>query len=632
MRRIFSAGVCLATVLTGAASAAERGPRWTEVRSAHFTVYADGGVKQAREVADQFEAIRDLFHRLWPWARVDPGLPIVILAARDEAGLKALLPEFWERKGSVRPGGIFVRSPERHYIALRTDLKDVFAAWEENPYQVVYHEYAHLILDLNFGRLPAWVNEGLAEFYGSTMIGRDEMNQGKPLRSHIFLLRERPHLSLETLLKVDYRSPEYNEQTRASVFYAQSWALVHYFLLGDKGAHAQAFADYVNLLRKDVPEDQAAAQAFGDLGQLGRTVDAYVRRFSFTYMRARVARAAAGPELPTREVGEAEAQALRGDFHLARGRPEIARPVLERAIEQAPDLAAAHASLAFLEMREEKREEARRRVSRAVELDSTSFLVHYLHAILNMESGQTGESLAGVEESLHRCVRLNRDFAPGYALLAEVTASRSGDYEGALRLARRAVNLEPGVVGHRLTVGRLLVGMGKFDEAGAEGRRAVAAARSEGDRQIAQSFLDSLPRAGTPTGPALSARPAGSEAPAGQPPERPTSEGIRIADGGARPDSRTVFVKGVITMMNCLPSGELTFAVKTPAGTLTLRADAPDRVFLKKGEKFMQMDWNCGALEIPVTVHYEPRPPAQSGSAFDGTVVWFYLEDAAPAR
>jgi tetratricopeptide (TPR) repeat protein len=587
------------------ASAAERGPRWIEARSAHFTVYSDGGLKQARQVAGQFEAIRDLFHRLWPWARVDPSRPILILAAKDEGSLKALLPEFWEQKGSVRPGGIFVRSEERNYIALRTDLADEFEALEENPYHVVYHEYAHLILDLNFGRLPAWVNEGLAEFYGATLIGRKETQQGKPLRSHIYLLRERKHLPLERLLKVDYQSPEYNEQSRSTVFYAQSWALIHYFLLGDKGVHAQAFANYANLVKRDVKEEEAARQAFGDLDELGSALEAYVRRSAFTYVRNPIGNdAAAGPEVQSREVAEAEWDAVRGDFHLSRGRLQAARPLLERAVERAPDLAAAQASLGLLELRENRRDEALRRVARAVELDSQSFLVHYLHAMLNMESRESPEALAIVEQSLRRSTALNHDFAPAYAHLAEVVAHRSGDYKTALGLARRAVSLEPGTISHRLAVGRLLAAAGQFAEAGTEGRRALAAARSEGDRVSAQHFLDSLSAA-----------------------DRPVPGGVRVADARNSPDAPRETARGVIVRMTCPADGALIFIVETPSGRLTLRADSPDTVFLKKGGQFVQMDWQCGALKIPVAVDYAPRPPANGG--VDGTVLSFHL-DAAP--
>src|SRR5207247_10208853 len=120
---------------------------------------------------------------------------------------------------------------------------------------------------------------------------------------------------------------------------------------------------------------------------------------------------------------------------------------------------------------------ARRQVRPSVQLDSTNFLIHFLHAIVNMGPAATPDAMAGVEQSLERSAELNHDFAPAYALLAEVSAYRSGDYARALGLARRAVNLEPGVVHHRLALARLLAAAGKHDEARLEGGRALEAAR-----------------------------------------------------------------------------------------------------------------------------------------------------------
>lgn len=150
----------------------------------------------------------------------------------------------------------------------------------------------------------------------------------------------------------------------------------------------------------------------GDLRKLERDLDSYVRRFLFNYITIKKANQTARAETPSREVREPEALALRGELDLARGRLQTARPLLEETVERAPDLARAQASLGRLELREGKREEARREVARAVELDSTNFLIHYLHAIMNLVPGGTRESMAGVEQSLERSTALNHDFAP----------------------------------------------------------------------------------------------------------------------------------------------------------------------------------------------------------------------------
>ena len=147
----------------------------------------------------QFAQVRALMKRVWPWARVDPGRPVFILAVRDEGGLRRLLPEFWEKKGAFHPAGVFVRAPDRHWVALRMDVARDRAEDEtwDNPYHVVFHEYVHLVLDLNFVGLPGWLNEGLAEYWGSTIISGSRIYQGRYIGYHIRTLRNSTLLPIE---------------------------------------------------------------------------------------------------------------------------------------------------------------------------------------------------------------------------------------------------------------------------------------------------------------------------------------------------------------------------------------------------------------------------------------------------
>lgn len=46
----------------------------------------------ALAVLVQFEQVRALLQEVWPGAQVDTVRPVTILAARDEASLRALLP------------------------------------------------------------------------------------------------------------------------------------------------------------------------------------------------------------------------------------------------------------------------------------------------------------------------------------------------------------------------------------------------------------------------------------------------------------------------------------------------------------------------------------------------------------
>ena len=271
-----------------ATPASAKEPVWLQVKSPHFIVYSDAGEKQARRVAQQFELIRAILGRKWPWARLDPGQPVWIFAVRDEASLKVLLPSYWEQKNRFRPAGVFARGAHKHFVALRTDLDNAADdpnAYYTNPYHLIFHEYVHLVLDQNFGSMPLWFNEGLAEYFGATWLSGHLTGLGRAIPGHVWELRDRRPLPIDVLLSVDESSPHYNEQSKAGIFYAQSWALIHYLVYGDGGRHTAGLNRYASLLKEGVDPAEAARQALPPASELGRALDAYIRKRAFYYAK-----------------------------------------------------------------------------------------------------------------------------------------------------------------------------------------------------------------------------------------------------------------------------------------------------------------------------------------------------------
>lgn len=495
-----SIGLALLAVLH-ATAAADTPEAWSEVRSPHFLVITDGRPEAARRVAWQFEQIRALFQAASPQSRVDSRKRVLILAARNEKSLRMLLPSFWEQKGAVRPAGVFLSGPEKHYIALRLDTPG------ENPYYVLYHEYIHSLVSLNFDSLPLWVNEGLAEFYGISVLKEDDVTVGKANRGHLELLRANTLLPLSVLMSVDRSSPHYNERTKASIFYAQSWALVHYLALADTRAHANQLEVYLRLLANRVDRAKAAGDAFGDLTQLGKALTRYVDGAEFYMLRIKIPLELAASDFGSRQLSRAESCAIRGDFHVYMNRPAEAQAFLEEAIRLEPNLAAPHESMGLLFHRQSKPEDARKAIGQAVKLDSGSYLAHYLQATFALADHPDAESAAQIEAALQRSVSLNDRFPPAYAALGEFYRWR-GDFPRALNLAQRAVSLEPGIISHQIVMGRILAYMGKLDEARRIGERARQVADTEADRLLAEGLLESVRILGQSVRPPVQAGPA----------------------------------------------------------------------------------------------------------------------------
>ena len=261
------------------APARDKGETWTEVRSPHFVVVTNSNEKQGRRVADQFERMRSVFHVAFPKLQVDPGSPIIVLAIKDDKDFKALEPAAYLAKGSLMLGGLFLRTPDKNYVLMRLDAEG------EHPYSVVYHEYTHLILSKAAEWMPLWMNEGMAEFYQNTEIREKEARIGEPSGENLAVLRQNRLLPLATLFTVDEKSPYYHEENKGSIFYAESWALIHYITIKDHQDKRSRLAQYSELLSQKVDQATAATRAFGDLRQLQWRLEGYIHQASFNYFK-----------------------------------------------------------------------------------------------------------------------------------------------------------------------------------------------------------------------------------------------------------------------------------------------------------------------------------------------------------
>jgi tetratricopeptide (TPR) repeat protein len=476
--------VVLAGLLTATVWPADKPETWTEVRAPHFRTVSNAGVKQARHVAGQFEQIRAVFQKLLPKTKVDTGAPITILAVKDEKSLRQLLPQHWERKGQVHPTGEFVSAAEATYVALRVDVTG------ENPYSVEYHEYVHLLVRLNFTDLPLWLNEGLAEFYAQTRIGDKEISIGEPSVAHIESLRATSLIPMDVLMGADNRSPLYNEANRATIFYAQSWALVHYLLLGNRRAHTPQLRQFLELMQKeDLPTAQAARRAFGDPAELGKALQNYIHQAAFYHLSSPPPALLDERDFPSREIPQAESLALRGDFLVTTNRLNDARPLLEEALRLDPNLAVVHEALGRLALRSGDQTQASAFFSRAVELDSGSYLAHYFAALSTLEKVATSTDLEKPEAGLRRAIELNANFAPAYSALAHLYVLRDEKLEDALALVGKAAMLEPGVQAHVINIGYVLLRMRNTKEAARIAERSLAQARTPEELQAAHQLL-----------------------------------------------------------------------------------------------------------------------------------------------
>jgi tetratricopeptide (TPR) repeat protein len=460
---------------------------WVEVRSPHFTVTSNAGEREARKVADQFEQIRLMFHTAFAALKVDPPQPIIIIAAKNENTMKLYLPEEWEVKGHIHPAGMYQAGQDKDYVILRLDTEGT------NPFHTLYHEYTHALLRLNFDYLPVWLNEGLAEFFGNSTLGDKEIRTGSIDPSHLYILGERKLIPIQTLLEVDHNSPYYNESDRASVFYAESWAVVHYLMMDPEARQKQLLKSFLAAFNKSGDQVAAATEALGDLKKFGGKIESYARQRSFQVGVVKVGKESSDTKYTTRIVSVGEVLALRGDFYTHHNRLEQALPILEEALKNEPNLPIAHEAMGFYRYLRQETKAADDEMVAAMKLGSTGFAPRYFHGLLLLrEGGISEDSIREARSNLEKAIQTNPQFAPAYEALSHTYPHTAEGQKLAVDAAARSVQLDPGTPRYSVNLTYLLINSDRDAEARILVKRLLASAGSPGEKEIAnnvQSYL-----------------------------------------------------------------------------------------------------------------------------------------------
>jgi TPR repeat protein len=470
-------------------------PPWLEIKSPHFTVVTNDSERQARKVAWQFEQIRAAVQKIWPWAKIDTGRPFVVFAARDEATLKTLAPQYWEGK-RFRPTSFSAAGRDREFVALRTDVAEPDEIGS-NPYQTAYWSYVSAVFSRSFPqRLPHWYSRGMAEVLSNTIVREREVHVGRPMRGNLELMTQRPLIPFEEFLAADQRSHWLTQDGDISRFDAQAWALMHLLMFGDKGAYSELLNRYGGLLMKGVAHDAALKEAFGDMNPYSEKMRLYVTRALFSYAKVPLSTETRREAYTVGPLSAAEAASLRGQLLVAMRRPVEARA----AAAEAAKADRAHPGPAEIEAElldaEGKRSEAKEAYALAVEAGSRRAHIHYRLAQLewtpNAERALT-ERLAG---TLEKARELEPESANTLSFLADVRIGL-GQNEEALRLATKAVEIEPAESYHRVTLARAYWSLRRVQEAQQAAQSALQTADNDAERRQAQEFLDFLSRAGS---------------------------------------------------------------------------------------------------------------------------------------
>jgi tetratricopeptide (TPR) repeat protein len=396
---------------------------WIELTSSHFKLFSNAPEGRTKEVAESLERLRATLAQLKGSEAVAAPLPTWIYVFKNEASMTPYKPRLNGKPVSAI--GLFQRAHDGNWVMLES-------RWGVDPRRIVFHEYVHFFMANNFPPQPSWYEEGIAEYFSSFEASSTEARIGRAIEPHLALLREYQLLPLDKLFAVTPDSTDYNEGSRQGLFYAESWALVHYLLEGAPERTPQ-LKRFLLLMQNGVETMPAFRDAFGmDPKALLYELGAYIRSSRFKYHAIRFREALAVPK-ETRSAPMPRAAVLSrlGELlaHVDPGRDEDAEAHFRSALLLDPAEARAKAGIGFLRLRKKHIEEGvvlLREAAAAAPADSVLQLL-YGEALLQSLEGRelvVGElppaervTIEEARSAIKKSLELSGEYAEAHATL-----------------------------------------------------------------------------------------------------------------------------------------------------------------------------------------------------------------------
>ncbi len=646
-------------------------PPWVELHSTHYTVITDAGEKRGREVALRFEQMRSVFAILLSKERLNESRPLTILALKNDKSYYQVAP--LHQGQPITVPGFFLPGEDQDFIVLNL--------FEAEPWRGVAHDFAVRLLSYNYPPAQAWFDEGLAEYFSSIRVNDKQVELGsdpelqptmsedlvgnqretQPPKSLTELLGAQTWISLPDLFTLKHDPSTKNEGTHHTLYYAESWMVIHYLLHQKKLPETGAYFGLV--LNQHVPIEDAIRQAYGmNSLQLEQAVKDYFHALKDLQLAVDASRqinreptnappsgeidrlpvpvALDDSTITARPFPEADARALYAGIQIRiPERRELGLKTLnelattqteadkklevkqqsKRVGEDAEQLpndaignALAHRTLAWDHIEHGEFQEAFNEMGDAASLNQRDMWVRYYLCIAKYRMAQAKHAemmgLANMMLDLRAVLEWNPEMADAYDLLA-VARNAGGGSTAAMQSERAAIGLSPRDERYSLHLAEIYVSSKKWEAAGA----LLDRLKASDNPQVATSARDLIAQLASQKKYGLATSSPGTTQPKLAEQKTPfdalDEEAAKrdAAEKGDQPgspsDARTTkFIKGRLVAVDCSKAPAAVLTVRSEAGTLKLRAADYKSLLLIGAD-----DFSCDWRDRQVTANYKPR-------------------------
>jgi tetratricopeptide (TPR) repeat protein len=534
---------------------------WTKTTNQHFEIFSQAGEQAGRQALAEFEQLRTFFQHLG--LQPDDRSPVRVIGFRSPADYDAY---------RLRPAAdaYFAGTENRNYIV----MPNLGSA----DFGIAAHEYTHLVLHANGLKFPAWLSEGLAEFFSSVRINDRQCVLGDPLRNRIQVLERNNWLPFADLLRVGNDSPLRDDRKGASLFYSESWGLVHMLILSP--AYGPRFASLRAAAAAGELDEQSLSHIYD------RPSDQILRDLHL-WVEERQPRLITLPGITAEQIsGESrllsthESRFLLGELLLATRQPDRAESILRELAKEEPGNPEVAAALGTARLARGDATGARQYWLEAIQKGIKDPALCLRYAQLASDAGLPADQ---VRPALERAVFLKPDFDDARYTLA-LLENTAGNAEAAVQQFRAIQHVPPGrAYAYWSAFASALLESGRREEATEAATRAKASATTSTERSLAAQLIYitktdlTVQVTHTPDG---QIQMVTTRVPHGTTDWNPFIE----------PNDKIVRVQGQLRAVQCGPNRVTGMTVDTTAGSLTLLIPDPTKVQIKNSPG----EFNCG--------------------------------------
>jgi tetratricopeptide (TPR) repeat protein len=356
-----------AAILLFCLPAASADAKWRTLKTPRYSIVSQLGDNATIAWASDFDQFIDSIGGLLD-IRISQLPPLTVVLMAHDKDFDAYKPP--------RPNGTTAKSIAGFFY--RTDSWGVIGLadrYDEQTRRTIYHECVHWLMSTDPYPQPRWFSEGMAEMFSTFAVRFNKVEWGHLIEGHLAVLHGYGLMPMKDLLAQD--SSIFDRDDHTGVYYAQSWALLHYIMLGGPPEARANLAKYMMAYRTKSADESFKASFGGDYTALQRAVRDHIdqTRFAFTSTPRRNSPLQGAIS----DASPVQVESALGRLALVSADTTLSARHADKAVQLAPGDPAGHELRAYLAIRDHKPDEAQVEAERALDGGSRDAMMYILH-------------------------------------------------------------------------------------------------------------------------------------------------------------------------------------------------------------------------------------------------------------